>query len=85
MGEMAREKGVSVAQLLLRWGVQQGIREISPVFSNSFEAVLPKASQQCHIRENSTVFDFQLEEKEMEKLTAMNRDHHFAWNPNGIP
>ncbi|XP_058849650.1 aldo-keto reductase family 1 member B1 isoform X2 [Acipenser ruthenus] len=51
----------SSAQILLRYHVQQGI------------AVIPKSVRPNHILENTKIFDFSLDEKDMKSLQSLNR------------
>ncbi|MGB7706210.1 MAG: aldo/keto reductase [Nitrososphaeraceae archaeon] len=52
------------AQILIRWSLQHNL------------VVIPKSTHQNRIRENSQVFDFQLEEKDMKLLDSLNEDFH---------
>ncbi len=52
----------SAAQVLIRWGLQHNIIQI------------PKSGNQDHIRENASVFDFKLDDKDMKILDSMNED-----------
>ena len=45
-----------MAQLLLRWGVQSGF------------SVIPKSITPSHIKENFDIFDFEIENDDMEKF-----------------
>lgn len=58
--DVAESCGRTPAQVLLRWVVQQGI------------SVLPCSSQPQCIQKNSSIFDFKLSEKEMQRLCALN-------------
>ncbi|KAL6470175.1 hypothetical protein MHYP_G00212940 [Metynnis hypsauchen] len=58
--------GRTPAQVLLRWAVQQGI------------SVLPRSSQPQRVQENARVFDFELSEKEMDRLGALNNGRRFC-------
>lgn len=55
----------SPAQVLLRWAVQRGT------------SVIPKASQLHHMAENANIFDFELTEDEMAKISALNQNIRF--------
>jgi len=50
----------SVCQILLRWAVQRGI------------AVIPKSTDENRLKENFSVFDFELDSKEMNDLKALD-------------
>ncbi|MBD3229540.1 MAG: aldo/keto reductase [Candidatus Lokiarchaeota archaeon] len=59
---IAAKYNKSSAQILLRWGLQHRIIEI------------PKSGKKDHIKENSNVFDFKLDNQDMEKLDDLNED-----------
>ncbi|MBI3342479.1 aldo/keto reductase [Candidatus Curtissbacteria bacterium] len=61
--ELAEKYGVTSAQILLRWNLQMGTVPI------------PKANQKRHLDENINVFDFELESKDMEKLSNLNEEY----------
>ena len=63
---IAAAHGKTVGQVLLRWNVQRGV------------VVIPKSTHVERIRENFDVWDFELAEKEMNQLTALDRDERFA-------
>ena len=69
---MAEKYGVSEAQVLLRWGVQEGY------------AVLPKSTNPERIRENADLFSFALDDEDMATIAAMDRGAGVAW-PTGDP
>lgn len=57
----------SPAQIILRWNLQKGV------------AVIPGSSNEKHIRENISIFDFELSSAEMEKIAALNKDEKHDW------
>lgn len=62
-----------VSQVLLRWAVQLGA------------CVIPKASQDGHIDENSDIFSFELTDEDMATLGEMAMNpHRFCWDPSEI-
>ncbi len=63
--EVAACQHRSPAQVLLRWGVQRGT------------AVIPKSSQEKHLKENLDLFDFSLSEAEMRSLSRLNKNRRF--------
>lgn len=65
--EIAATHNKSVAQIILRWQLQRGI------------VVIPGSSNPAHIKENISVFDFSLTEKEMERIAELNRDEKHDW------
>lgn len=64
---MAAKYGVSEAQLLLRWGVQNGY------------AVLPKSLNADRMRENINLFSFSIDESDMAQMSTMDRGDGVAW------
>jgi 2,5-diketo-D-gluconate reductase B len=62
LAEIARRKGKTVAQVALRWSIQQG--SVVP---------LPRSSNPQRIAENLKLFDFALTDAEMEQVTALRR------------
>jgi len=70
---MANKYGVSEAQVLLKWGLQQGF------------AIIPKSSNQDRIKQNIDLDSFEIDESDMQKLSSINRsDGGVAW-PEGDP
>jgi 2,5-diketo-D-gluconate reductase A len=66
--EMARKYAVSEAQLLLRWGVQNGY------------AVLPKSLNPERMRQNLDLFSFEVDAADMARLAKMDRGGGVAWS-----
>ena len=57
--DIARRHGKTVAQICLRWEVQQGV------------VTIPKSNHLERMRENIDIFDFTLSESEMESIAAL--------------
>lgn len=53
------------AQVVLRWGVQRGT------------SIIPKSTKLARLKENIAIFDFELSEKEMADISALNRNRRF--------
>jgi len=70
---VAQRYGKSVPQILIRWGLQQGIIEI------------PKSAKPDHIKENAAVFDFEIRPEDMRALDSLSEDLHVAWDPTDEP
>ncbi len=64
---MAKKYGVSEAQLLLRWGVQNGY------------AVLPKSLNPDRMRQNLNLFSFAIDDADMAQMATMDRGDGVAW------
>ena len=62
----AENHGKTPAQILLRWGVQNGL------------IVIPKSANPVHIKENIDIFNFALSDAEMNKINGLNEDYHGA-------
>ena len=65
IASIATARGVSAAQILLRWHVQAGY------------IAIPGSSNPDHIAENIAIFDFELTDDEMLALAALDRQHRF--------
>ena len=72
IAEIARTRGRTVAQVALRWLVQQG--NIAPI---------PRSSNPRHMAESLKVFDFSLTPEEMNRIFALKRPDGRIANPAG--
>ncbi|MBD5429531.1 aldo/keto reductase [Lactobacillus sp.] len=63
--EIADKYGKSTAQILLRFLIQEKI------------VVIPKSTNLSHIKSNIDVFDFKLDENELQILRSLDRNHSF--------
>ena len=72
LAEIAARKGRPLAQIALRWLVQQG--NIIPI---------PRSSNAGRMAENLRVFDFALTEEEMKRIAALKRPDGRIANPAG--
>jgi 2,5-diketo-D-gluconate reductase A len=64
---MAAKYGVSEAQVLLRWAVQQGY------------PVIPKSTNPERMRVNADLFGFEIDEADMAEIALMDRGDGVAW------
>jgi methylglyoxal/glyoxal reductase len=67
---ISKKHGKTPAQVLLRWDLQKSI------------VTIPKSVHKERIEENSRVFDFELEEDDIEALNALNEDHRIGPHPD---
>ncbi len=72
LAEIARSRGKSLAQIALRWLVQQG--NIAPI---------PRSAKPAHMAESLRVFDFELTGDEMKRIHALARPDGRIANPQG--
>jgi diketogulonate reductase-like aldo/keto reductase len=68
--EMAEAKGRTPAQVVLRWHIQLG------------NVVIPKSVSPQRIRENFEIFDFELDDGDMDTLARLNRGRRLGPHPN---
>ena len=64
--------GRTPAQIGLRWAVQKGI------------SVIPKSSHPDRIQSNSQIFDFTIEQEDMDILDTLNQDVHSSHSPEDL-
>jgi methylglyoxal/glyoxal reductase len=70
--EIAERHHKSVAQVILRWDLQNGV------------VTIPKSTKAHRIAENATVFDFQLKEGEMKRIHDLNENHRVGPDPDNF-
>jgi 2,5-diketo-D-gluconate reductase A len=79
VGEIARELERTPAQVVLRWQIQRG------------NIIFPKSTAPARIEENFALFDFELSDEQMQRLSALDRGDAgrtgpdpdtFAWMPS---
>jgi len=71
--EISKKYNKLAAQVLIKWGLQHGL------------IVIPKSSKKERIIENSSVFDFEISEEDMERLDEFNENLRTCWNPTDAP
>ncbi|SEP72346.1 aldo/keto reductase [Microlunatus flavus] len=67
---IAEQHAKSPAQVMLRWGLQQG------------RSVIPKSTNPGRIAENLDVFDFTLDDDEMARIDALDADRRTGPDPD---
>ena len=66
---IATELGRTPAQVLIRWSLQKGF------------VVIPRSSSPARIAENADVFDFDLDERQLAALDALDEGLTTGWDP----
>jgi diketogulonate reductase-like aldo/keto reductase len=69
LAEIAKARGRSIAQVALRWLMQQNV------------AAIPRSSNPQRIADNLKVFDFTLSDDEMRRISALKRPNGRIANP----
>jgi 2,5-diketo-D-gluconate reductase A len=68
--DVARGKGRTPGQVVLRWHIQLG------------NVVIPKSVNPDRIRENIDIFDFELDEADMQAIEAVRTGRRLGADPN---
>jgi diketogulonate reductase-like aldo/keto reductase len=69
LADIAKARGKSIAQIALRWLMQQNV------------AAIPRSSNPARIADNFKVFDFALSDDEMQRISALKRPNGRIANP----
>lgn len=70
--EIADNHGKSVAQIILRWDLQNGV------------VTIPKSTKAHRIAENATVFDFELTADDMKRIDSLNQNQRVGPDPDNF-
>lgn len=70
--EIAGNYGKSVAQVILRWDLQNGV------------ITIPKSTKEHRIAENATVFDFEVTTEDMARIDSLNENHRVGPDPDNF-
>lgn len=70
--EIAKKHNKSIAQVILRWDLQNGV------------VTIPKSTKEHRIVENANVFDFELTKEEMEIIDGLNQNHRVGPDPDNF-
>lgn len=70
--EIAHNHNKSIAQIILRWDMQNGV------------ITIPKSTNEGRIIENSQIFDFELTNEEVEKINSLNQDLRVGPDPDNF-
>lgn len=72
LARLSRQYGRTVAQIVLRWDLQNGV------------VVIPKSVHENRIRENSQIFDFELSPEDMTTIDSLNENRRFGPDPDRL-
>ena len=70
--EIAAKTEKTVAQVILRWNLQNGV------------VTIPKSIKEARIIQNSQVFDFVLTDEDMEQISALNKNKRVGPDPDNF-
>lgn len=70
--EIAAKHNKSVAQIIVRWDLQNGVMTI------------PKSTKEHRIVENVDLFDFELTQEELEVIDGLNQNHRVGPDPDNF-
>lgn len=65
IGKIAKAHNKTIAQIILRWHIQEGF------------SVIPGATNPDYIKENISIFDFELSNEEMTAMRSLNKEQRF--------
>jgi len=65
--QIADAHGKSSVQVIFRWDLQKGV------------VVIPGSSNPDHIKENISIFDFELTDEEMNQINTLDRNEKHDW------
>ena len=68
--ELSEKYGKTGAQLMLRWGLQHNA------------IVIPKSANPGRLKENTDIFDFGIEDEDMETLDSLSEGLRYSPNPH---
>lgn len=69
---IANKHSKTPAHIMLRWCIQQGT------------VPLPKSTHQDRIEANIDIFDFKLDDDDMNQIASLDKDHHYSWDPTDV-
>jgi diketogulonate reductase-like aldo/keto reductase len=70
--ELGQKYGKSAAQIVLRWDLQNGV------------VTIPKSVNENRLKENADIFDFELSQEDMEKISQLNENKRFGPDPDNF-
>lgn len=69
---IAEKHHKSIAQIILRWDLQNGV------------VTIPKSTKEHRIAENADIFDFELSAEEMQRIDSLNQNHRVGPDPDNF-
>ena len=70
IGELARAHGKTPGQITLRWLIQNRI------------IAIPRTSKESRARENFDIFDFELDDRQIQEISALDKGEAGRQGPN---
>ncbi|MEC0093500.1 aldo/keto reductase [Paenibacillus macquariensis] len=70
--EIGDKYGKSIAQVILRWNLQNGV------------VTIPKSTKEHRIIENASIFDFELTTEDMERIDGLNQNLRVGPDPDNF-
>ncbi|MCM3691843.1 aldo/keto reductase [Neobacillus niacini] len=70
--EIANKYDKTVSQVILRWDLQNGV------------VTIPKSTKDHRIVENAAIFDFELSNEDMDRISGLNENHRVGPDPDNI-
>ncbi|MBI0584549.1 MAG: aldo/keto reductase [Methanomassiliicoccus sp.] len=71
--KLASKYGRTPAQMMLRWVLQKGM------------VAIPKSAHPERMRENASVFDFEISAEDEATMDRFDEGYHTTWDPESIP
>ncbi|MED1865376.1 aldo/keto reductase [Fictibacillus nanhaiensis] len=72
LSSIAKKHGKSVAQVVLRWHLQNEV------------VIIPKSIKEHRIQENADLFDFTLDQEDMKQINTLNQDKRVGPDPDNF-
>jgi diketogulonate reductase-like aldo/keto reductase len=69
INKIAKKYDKSISQILLRWAIEHDI------------TVIPKSNSKERMKENLSIFDFEIEKDDMIFLDSLNKNFRCTWDP----
>ncbi|WP_223700915.1 aldo/keto reductase [Sutcliffiella deserti] len=70
--ELGEKYNKSVAQIILRWDLQNGV------------VTIPKSVKEHRMKENADIFDFEISDEDMQKIHALNENKRVGPDPDNF-